>query len=266
MFVCKDDGCTARYTIRFRPEGPDAAVLRFDLAPDAYCGCSVGYARNGIFAGVFDHVAIAVADLAASERFYRTVLSVLAPSRVTATPSSSSGRLESGTTVTPRDPRPCMSASERRRERPWTFWQTGIDAGYARRRRARHDLRPGLLRRLPARPDANSARRCTPSRRPVPTAVDHLWIRVRTRRVQALLRDDRPHAGCGSRDKPDHVRCPATLPPGPTLERRERSHQSVFYDGRSFSSNEIIICWPPTTRSRGPCRDHRHTERVGAGG
>jgi hypothetical protein len=35
MFVYKDDGCTARDTIRFRPGAPDAAVLRFDLAPDA---------------------------------------------------------------------------------------------------------------------------------------------------------------------------------------------------------------------------------------
>jgi hypothetical protein len=35
MLVCKDDGCTARWTIRFRPGAPDAAALRFDLAPDA---------------------------------------------------------------------------------------------------------------------------------------------------------------------------------------------------------------------------------------
>jgi hypothetical protein len=35
MFVYKGDGCTASYTIRFRPGGADAAVLRFDLAPDA---------------------------------------------------------------------------------------------------------------------------------------------------------------------------------------------------------------------------------------
>ncbi|HEY3181974.1 MAG TPA: hypothetical protein VGJ77_04000, partial [Gaiellaceae bacterium] len=33
--------------------------------------------RNGSLGRVFDHVGIAVADLAASERFYRTVLSVL---------------------------------------------------------------------------------------------------------------------------------------------------------------------------------------------
>ncbi len=36
MFVYKGDGCTARYTIRFRPGASDAAVPRFDLAPDAY--------------------------------------------------------------------------------------------------------------------------------------------------------------------------------------------------------------------------------------
>ena len=33
--------------------------------------------RDGSLGGVFDHVAIAVSDLAASERFYRTVLSML---------------------------------------------------------------------------------------------------------------------------------------------------------------------------------------------
>src|SRR3954449_6185596 len=45
-----------------------------------------GRAGNGSLGGVFDHVAIAVADLAASERFYRTVLSVLGaePSRADA--------------------------------------------------------------------------------------------------------------------------------------------------------------------------------------
>ena len=35
MFFHKGDGFTARDTIRFRPGGADAAVLRFDLAPDA---------------------------------------------------------------------------------------------------------------------------------------------------------------------------------------------------------------------------------------
>jgi hypothetical protein len=40
-------------------------------------GRRVRAARNGSLGAVFDHVAIAVSDLAASERFYRTVLSVL---------------------------------------------------------------------------------------------------------------------------------------------------------------------------------------------
>ena len=48
------------------------------MAPDAYLRLlDRANARNGSLGGVFDHVAIAVADLAASERFYRTVLSVL---------------------------------------------------------------------------------------------------------------------------------------------------------------------------------------------
>src|SRR6266498_5854892 len=37
----------------------------------------IGHAGNGSLGRVFDHVGIAVSDLAASERFYRTVLSVL---------------------------------------------------------------------------------------------------------------------------------------------------------------------------------------------
>jgi hypothetical protein len=35
MFVYLDDRNAARYTIRFRPGGADAAVQRFDVAPDA---------------------------------------------------------------------------------------------------------------------------------------------------------------------------------------------------------------------------------------
>jgi hypothetical protein len=35
------------------------------------------HARNGSLGAIFDHVGIAVSDLAVSERFYRTVLSLL---------------------------------------------------------------------------------------------------------------------------------------------------------------------------------------------
>ena len=52
-------------------------MLRFDLAPDADPGLlDSSIPATVASAGVFDHVAIAVADLAASERFYRTVLFV----------------------------------------------------------------------------------------------------------------------------------------------------------------------------------------------
>ncbi len=40
-------------------------------------GVELERARNGSLAAMFDHVGITVSDLAASERFYRTVLSVL---------------------------------------------------------------------------------------------------------------------------------------------------------------------------------------------
>src|SRR5919197_535730 len=64
--------------MRFRPGAPDAAVLRFDLALDADLRLlDSSMPATVASAGMFDHVAIAVADLAASERFYRTVLSVL---------------------------------------------------------------------------------------------------------------------------------------------------------------------------------------------
>jgi catechol 2,3-dioxygenase-like lactoylglutathione lyase family enzyme len=104
---------------------------------------------------MFDHVGIAVADLAASERFYRTVLSVLGaePSHADAElvewddwaigPTDREHPVTRGLHVGFRAPS---------REAVDAFWQAGIDAGY----------RDGR--------------------------VDHLWIRVRDpRRVQALL-------------------------------------------------------------------------------
>ena len=80
MFVYKGDGCTARYTIRFRHES--ARRSRAAVRPGAGrvpATARFEHARNVASVGMFDHVAIAVADLAASERFYRTVLSVLGP-------------------------------------------------------------------------------------------------------------------------------------------------------------------------------------------
>ena len=99
---------------------------------------------------MFDHVGIAVADLAASERFYRTVLAVLG-----AEPSHADAEL-----VEWYD----WAIDRADRERPVTrglhvgfrapsreavhaFWQAGIDAGYGDDgARPAHDLRAGLLR------------------------------------------------------------------------------------------------------------------------
>src|SRR5215212_5584704 len=53
-------------------------ALRLGLWPTASWHDPSGeHARNASLGPVFDHVGIAVSDLAASERFYRTVLSVL---------------------------------------------------------------------------------------------------------------------------------------------------------------------------------------------
>ena len=51
----------------------------------------VAKAREGNLEAMFDHVGIAVSDLAASERFYRTVLSVLGVEPSYAAPTWSGG-------------------------------------------------------------------------------------------------------------------------------------------------------------------------------
>src|SRR5436190_20958705 len=134
---------------------------------------------------VFDHVAIAVSDLAAAERFYRTVLSVLGaePSHADAAlvewedwdiaPTDREHPLTRGLHVGFRAPS---------REAVDAFWRAGIDAGY------RDDGAPGL-RTVYAPdydsgflldPDGNSAEAVHFEREdPAPAGyVDHLWIRV----------------------------------------------------------------------------------------
>src|SRR5215218_8156175 len=87
----------------------------------------------GSLGAVFDHVAIAVADLAASERFYRTVLSVLGiePSTANAElvewedcdigPADAEHPLSPGLHIGFRAPSHAAVDA---------FWQAGIDAGY----------------------------------------------------------------------------------------------------------------------------------------
>src|ERR1700750_402897 len=92
-----------------------------------------GLPRNGSLGVVFDHVGIAVSDLAASERFYRTVLSALGsePSHANAEivewadwdlmPTHREHPVSRGLHVGFRAPS---------REAVDAFWQAGIDAGY----------------------------------------------------------------------------------------------------------------------------------------
>ncbi len=163
---------------------------------------------------MFDHVGIAVADLPASERFYRTVLSALG-----AEPSHAAPELVEWEdwAIGPTD-----------REHPVTrglhvgfrapsraavdsFWQAGIDAGY------RDDGAPGprtiygpdYYGGFLLDPDGNSAEAVHMEReKPVPGgSVDHLWIRVRdpaaSRRFYATIA---PHAGLRiGVDEPDRI-------------------------------------------------------------
>ncbi len=87
-------------------------------------------------AGVFDHVPIAVSDLAASERFYRTVL--VRPRR-RAQPRGRRARRMGGLDTGHHREHPVTagstSASAPRPERD-AFWQAGVERGTATRRRA----------------------------------------------------------------------------------------------------------------------------------
>jgi catechol 2,3-dioxygenase-like lactoylglutathione lyase family enzyme len=183
---------------RPRPDG------RVQVRPrEAVRGVELEHARNGSLGWVFDHVGIAVADLAASERFYRTVLSVLGvePSHADAelvewedwdiAPTDREHPVTRGLHVGFRAPS---------REAVDAFWQAGIDAGF------RDDGAPGpraiygpdYYGGFLLDPDGNSAEavhgeRSSPA---PPGRVDHLWIRVAdleaSKRFYATIA---PHAG-----------------------------------------------------------------------
>ena len=134
---------------------------------------------------MFDHVGIAVSDVAASERFYRTVLSELGiePSHADAElvewedwsmgPVDAEHALTRGLHVGFRAPSPAAVHA---------FWQAGVDAGY------RDDGAPGPRTQYTPTyygaflldPDGNSVEAVHGDRdNPVPDGrIDHLWIRV----------------------------------------------------------------------------------------
>jgi catechol 2,3-dioxygenase-like lactoylglutathione lyase family enzyme len=135
---------------------------------------------------VFDHVAIAVSDLAASERFYRTVLGVLGvePSHADAElvewEDWDIGPIDREHPVTRG-----LHVGFRARDRAQVdaFWQAGIDAGYCdagapgERTQYGSTYYGGFL----LDPDGNSVEAVHIGHEdPVPDGrIDHLWIRVR---------------------------------------------------------------------------------------
>jgi catechol 2,3-dioxygenase-like lactoylglutathione lyase family enzyme len=164
---------------------------------------------------VFDHVGVAVSDLAASERFYRTVLSVLGiePSYAAADmvgwddwwigPMDSEHTLTTGLHV---------GFCARDRAQVDAFWQAGVDAGH------RDDGAPGPRPQYGPTyyggflldPDGNTVEAVHGARDggEVPGGrVDHLWIRVRDPQASGrFYATIAPHAGLRlTRDEPERV-------------------------------------------------------------
>ena len=173
-----------------------------------------GQAGNGSLGRVFDHVGIAVSDLAASERFYRTVLSVLG-----AEPSRADAELvewddwDIGPTGSEHPVTLGLHVGFRARDRAQVdaFWQAGVDAGY------RDDGAPGPRTQYGPTyyggflldPDGNSVEVVHRAREDaVPDGrIDHLWLRVRdlqaSRRFYTTIA---PYAGLRvARDEPGRV-------------------------------------------------------------
>ena len=171
--------------------------------------------RSAVASGrVFDHVGIAVSDLAASERFYRTVLSAWASSPAMRTPSWSSG---SDWAIGPTDREHPVTRGlhvgfrARDRAQVDTFWQAGVDAGY------HDDGAPGPRMQYGPTyyggflldPDGNSVEAVHGDRESAVADghIDHLWIRVRdpqaSRRFYTTIA---PHAGLRlAHDEPSRV-------------------------------------------------------------
>ncbi len=164
---------------------------------------------------MFDHVGVAVSDLAASERFYRTVLSAIGiePDHADAGlvewedwaigPTDSEHPVTRGLHVGFRAPdRAAVDA----------FWQAGIDAGHpddgtpGPRTVYGPDYYGGFL----LDPDGNSVEAVHGVREPPAAAgwVDHLWLRVRDPQASRLFyMTVAPYAGLRlAYDSPDRVR------------------------------------------------------------
>ncbi len=177
-------------------------------------GVELVHAGNGSLGAMFDHVGIAVSDLAASERFYRTVLSVLGVE-----PSYADAEMVGwddwwiGSTDGDHPVARGLHVGFRAPDRAAVdaVLQAGIDAGCP------NDGAPGVRTAYGPDyyggflldPDGNSVEAVHGEReRPVPDGrIDHLWLRVRdpqaSRRFYTTVA---PHAGLQlTHDAPDRV-------------------------------------------------------------
>jgi catechol 2,3-dioxygenase-like lactoylglutathione lyase family enzyme len=172
---------------------PDQGAIRTPSSSD----------RKGSLGGMFDHVALAVSDLAASERFYRTVLATLGVE-----PSHADAELvewedfDIGATDAEHPVSRGLHVGFRAPDRAHVdaFWQAGVDAGRP------DDGAPGprtvygptYYGAFLLDPDGNSVEAVHGERETaVPDGrIDHLWLRVRdpqaSKRFYATIA---PHAG-----------------------------------------------------------------------
>jgi catechol 2,3-dioxygenase-like lactoylglutathione lyase family enzyme len=163
---------------------------------------------------VFDHVGIAVSDLAASERFYRTVLGVLGVEPIVA--NAEMVGWEDWAIGPPDSDHPLtrgLHVGFRARDAAQVdaFWQAGIDAGYrdAGAPGPREQYGPSYYGGFLLDPDGNSVEAVHLDRETaVPDGfVDHLWIRVRDPRASLRFYTTiAPYAGLRlTRDEPSRV-------------------------------------------------------------
>ncbi len=150
---------------------------------------------------MFDHVTIRVADRAASERFYNTVLQTLGIDESYRTRTFTEWQdfgLTAADSEHPRTRRLHVGFAAPDRTRVDDFWQAGVDAGYT------DDGPPGLRPQYAPDyygaflldPDGNSAEAVHDSRPRRNGIIDHIWIRVADLAEAREFYDTiAPHAG-----------------------------------------------------------------------
>jgi catechol 2,3-dioxygenase-like lactoylglutathione lyase family enzyme len=155
---------------------------------------------------MFDHVTIRVADRAASERFYDTVLVPLGIERTYATGTFSEWRdfsLTAADDANPATRRLHVAFVAPSREQVEGFWRAGTEAGFADdgepgpRPKYGDDYYGSFLRD----PDGNSAEAVQHDSLRRAGIVDHLWIRVAdVAAAKGFYETIAPHAGLRLQD------------------------------------------------------------------